>query len=348
MLTNNYYTKKIHNEYQMVPLGDFVLESGMVIRDCQLAISTFGELNESKNNAILVTTWFSGTNKAMEDIFIGEGRALDPSKYFIVVVNQICNGLSTSPQNVPIPFNASCFPNVRISDDVRAQHQLLTEYFNITSLELVVGGSMGAQQVYEWAVRYPEMVKRAAPIAGTAQTTPHCKLLSETLVEAITSDPEWKNGFYREASSVHMGLRRHARQWGVIGFSTEAWKQEKWRELGFYSEEDFLVGFLENYFLPMDPNVLIKCAWKWQNGDVSRNAGGDLKAALNRIKAKVFVMPIDEDIFFPPRDCQIEAEMISNAEFRPIKSIWGHLGLFGLEQSYYDQIDSLLNELLAQ
>ena len=78
------------------------------------------------------------------------------------------------------------FPKVRIGDDVRAQHQLLTERFGLTSLALVVGGSMGAQQTYEWAVRYPEMVKRAAPIASTAKNTDHDFLFTETLVEAIT------------------------------------------------------------------------------------------------------------------------------------------------------------------
>jgi homoserine O-acetyltransferase len=72
---------------------------------------------------------------------------------------------------------------------VRAQYKLTTEKFGLQSFALVVGGSMGAQQTYEWAVRYPDMVKRAAPIAGTARNTIHDFLFTETLVEAITSDP---------------------------------------------------------------------------------------------------------------------------------------------------------------
>ena len=83
---------------------------------------------------------------------------------------------------------------------MRAQHKLLTEKFDLKRLALVVGGSMGAQQTYEWAVRYPDMVKRAAPIAGTAKNTIHDFLFTETLVEAITSDPGFNRGFY--ASSV--------------------------------------------------------------------------------------------------------------------------------------------------
>ncbi len=71
------------------------------------------------------------------------------------------------------------FPHIRIGDDVRAQRKLLTETLNIRELALVVGASMGAQQTWEWAVRYPDMVKRAAPIAGTAQNTPHDFLYAE-------------------------------------------------------------------------------------------------------------------------------------------------------------------------
>lgn len=347
MIEHPFYNQSIHGEYQHYNIGDFQLEEGFTLRDCQLAYRTFGTLNSSRDNAILVTTWYSGTSKVMKDVYIGEGRALDPNKYFVVVIDQIGNGLSTSPHNIAPPFNGPRFPCIRIADDVRAQHKLLTELFGITSLELVIGGSMGAQQTFEWAVRYPAMVKRAAAIAGTAKTTPHDKLFSETLIEAITSDPAWNGGWYVEPNAVHHGLRRHARLWGVNGFSTEALKQEKWRELGFSSIDDFIVGFLENYFLPMDPNDLITLAWKWQRADVSRITNGDLKAALGRIKAKMFVMPIDEDMFFPPRDCQLEAKMIPHAEFRPITSLWGHLGLFGLEPSYLEQVDCNLKELLS-
>jgi homoserine O-acetyltransferase/O-succinyltransferase len=66
--------------------------------DCQLAYVTFGTLNDAKDNAILFPTWYSGSNKIIEQVFIGKGRALDPDKYFIIVVNQIGGGLSSSPQ----------------------------------------------------------------------------------------------------------------------------------------------------------------------------------------------------------------------------------------------------------
>jgi homoserine O-acetyltransferase len=88
-------------------------------------------------------------------------------------------------------------------------------------------------------------------------------------------------------------------------------------------------------------------AWKWQRGDVARLADGDLKAALSRVTAKVFVMPIEQDMFFPPQDCEPEAALTPGAEVRMLHSIAGHFGLFGFEQSYLDEVDSALKELLA-
>jgi len=129
-----------------------------------------------------------------------------------------------------------------------------------------------------------------------------------------------------------------------MGFSTEFWKQEAWRALEFESKEEFLEGFLEPYFTVMDPNDLLTQAWKWQRGDVARHTGGDLAAALGRITAKTLVMPIDEDMFFPPRDCKAEQALIPKSELRLVEDI---LGLFGVAPTYMPQIDQHLTDLLA-
>jgi homoserine O-acetyltransferase len=347
MVDNPYYSQENHGPFQIADIGDFALEEGGTIPNCKLAYVTFGELNASKDNAILVTTWYTGTSKIMEQVYIGKGRALDPDRYFIIVVNQIGDGLSSSPHNTPAPHGMSKFPHVRIGDDVRAQHKLLTETFGITELALVTGGSMGAQQTYEWAVRYPDMVKRAAPIAGTAKNTEHDFLWTRVCNEAIQSDPGWKGGEYASNVDVADGLRRQAHLWCVMGWSTEFFKQEQYKALGFADVDAFITGFMEPYFTAMDPNDLLCMAWKWQRGDVSRLAGGDLAAALGRIKAKTFVMPIDEDMFFPPRDCEAEQKLVPGSELRVLKSLGGHLALFGVDQNFLAQVDGALSELLA-
>jgi homoserine O-acetyltransferase len=347
MIENAYYSQKLHGPYELHDIGNLELEEGGTIRGCQLAYATFGQLNDAKDNAILVPTWYSGTNKIIEQVLIGSGRALDPEKYFIIVVNQIGGGLSSSPHNTPAPGGMANFPHIRIGDDVCAQHRLVTDKFGLTRLALVVGGSMGAQQTYEWAVRYPDMVKRAAPIAGTARNTLHDFVFTETLVEAITSDPGYAKGFYHSPEDVREGLLRHAKMWAVMGWSTEFFQQNRHKVLGFSSLDDFIVNFMAAYFAPMDPNDLLCMAWKWQRGDVSRHTGGDLRAALSRIKAKTFVMPMSSDMFFPPADCMAEWRLIPDAEFRPIETIDGHLALFGADPKAIAQMDSSLKDLLA-
>jgi homoserine O-acetyltransferase len=347
MLENPYYTQETHGPFDTFDLGDFDLEEGGTIPDLRLAYATHGSLNSARDNAILIPTWYSGTSKIMEEVYIGTGRALDPDKYFIVCINQIGNGLSSSPHNVDGPAAMSGFPHVRIGDDVRAQHRLVTEKFGLESLALVVGGSMGAQQTYEWAVRFPDMVKRAAAIAGTAQNTDHDFLYTQSLMDALTSDPNWADGEYRSHEALAAGLRRHAGIWAVMGLSTEFFQLEAWRSVGLESVEQFMAEFLEATFLVMDPNDLLCMAWKWQRGDVARHTNGDLAAALSRIRAKTFVMPIDEDMFFPPRDCAREQALIAGSEMRVLKSVWGHLALFGAEPEFLTQVDAHLNELLA-
>ena len=344
MINNPYYGQEGHGPYEMIDIGKFDLEEGGSIPSLKLAVATHGKLNAAKDNAILFTTWYSGTNKLLEQVYTGKGHALDPDKYFIIIVNQIGNGVSTSAHNTDIPGG---FPKVRIGDDVRAQHKLLTEKFGITSLALVVGGSMGAQQTYEWAVRYPDMVKRAAPIAGTAKNTEHDFLFTDTLVEAITTDPGFKGGNYKSSEEVKAGLLRHAKMWAVMGWSTEFFVQGRHKAIGFATMDEFINNFMMGYFAPMDPTALLTMAWKWQRGDVSRNTNGDLRAALGRIKAKTFVMPMSSDMFFPPADCQAEWRLIPDAEFRPIQTIDGHLALFGADPNAIEQLDKHLNDLLA-
>ena len=266
----------------------------------------------------------------------------------MILPGQFANGFSSSPSNTPPPFNGGAFPNVTIGDDVRAQHRLVTEHFGIKHLELVLGWSMGAEQTYEWAVRFPDMVKRALPFAGTAKTTPHDYIFVRSHEDALKSDPAWNNGFYKHQSDVHVGLRRHAQIWSVMGLCQDFYNKEAWREAGYTSLEDFLHRFWEAYFAPMDPNNLIWMGWKWRHGDVSLHTGGDLKAALGRIKAKTYVVPFSRDMFFPPADCEAEQKLIPNSKFRVINSLWAHFAMFCFTKSDRDQLDSAIGDLLSE
>lgn len=348
MYHNPFYTAEVQGPWEEIGIGRLELENGGVIEDCRLAVATRGELNEARDNVILIPTWFTGTHQAWLETYIGKGHALDPAKYFIVIVNQIGNGLSTSPHTTDDPSIAmSRFPFVSIGDDVVAQERLLREHFGVTELFAVVGASMGAQQTYEWAVRFPDRVHRAAPIAGTAQNTPHDYLFTQVLLDAVTSDPGFNGGEYTSHEDVAEGLKRHARVWAVMGLSTEWWKTQAWRSLEFTTRDQVVEGFLEPTFAALDPNSLVVMGRKWQHGDVAKHTDGDLAAALGRIRAKVCVMPISEDMFFPVRDCAAEAALIPDAKLRVIDDVAGHFALFGFVPEYMEQVDRHLNELFA-
>ena len=346
MIENEYYSEENLGPHEYLKLGDFPLIHGQTLANAKLAYRTHGALNANKDNAILFPHMWSGTSKSME-IFIGEDRPLDPSKYFIILPGQFGNGFSSSPSNTPAPQNMGAFPNIMIGDDVVAQHRLVTEVFGIEELQLVLGWSMGAEQTYEWAVRYPNMVKRAAPFAGTAKTTPHDYIFVRAHENALKSDPAWNDGFYSSSHAVEVGLKRHAELWSVMGLCPEFYKQETWREIGFSTLDEFLTGFWEAYFLLMDPNNLICMAWKWRHGDVSLHTDGDLTAALGRITAKTFVMPFGNDMFFPPGDCKTEADLIPNSEYRLIDSLWAHFAMFCMNEQDKKAIDANLRDLLA-
>ena len=153
-------------KHKIFSLGDFSLECGLVLRKAQLVYQVYGKLNRRKTNAIVLCSWYSGDHTGYE-FLIKKGRCFDPSKHCVIAVNMFANGLSSSPSNTPVPMNGPHFPTTTIRDNVRAQHELV-QSLGITSLRMVAGYSMGAQQTLQWAVSYPDMVERIAPWCGGA------------------------------------------------------------------------------------------------------------------------------------------------------------------------------------
>ncbi|MGQ7352240.1 alpha/beta fold hydrolase [Quadrisphaera oryzae] len=331
---------------QYFDLGDLPLASGHVLPGARLAYQTAGTLNDSRSNAVLLPHMYSGTADFMH-AFIGEGRPLDPRRYFFVLPAQLGSGTSSSPSTTPPPYDRGAFPPVAISDDVRAQHRLLTDHLGISRLAMVSGWSMGGQQTLEWAVRYPDLVERAVPFAATLRNPDHCTVFCQLHTDALRSDPAWNGGFYERASDVHVGLRRHAQAFALMGASSHMYRQEAWRELGFTSRDGFVQGFLQAYFLPMDPNDLLCQAHKWATSDVSADHGGDLDAAAARITARVTDVAFTGDLFFPPEDVRADAERIPGARYEEIGSVWGHFTMFNLREADTAQIDAVYAEALA-
>lgn len=333
-------------DYEIFDLGDVPLQRGATLRNAKLAYKTYGKLDADKGNVIVYPTWYSGQHYDNEWL-IGPGMALDPGKYFIIVPNMLGNGLSSSPSNTPEPYNLSRFPDITLYDNVRLQHRLVTEKFGIERIALVTGWSMGAQQTNQWGCLYPDMVQRIAPFCGSARTAPHNIVFLEGVKAALTADAAWNGGWYSAPPSK--GLRAVGRVYAGWGLSQPFYMQELWRELGFSSLEDFLVGFWEGFFLQKDANNLLAMLWSWQHGDISDNPvfKGDFKKALGAVKARAIVMPAERDLYFPVADNEWEVSHMPNAECRPIPGVWGHFAGGGSSPVDTRFIDTALKELLA-
>lgn len=170
----------------------------------------------------------------------------------------------------------------------------------------------------------------------------------EGVKAALLTDNNFKDGWYQDLPTK--GLRAAARVYAGWGFSQAFYWNEAWRELGYTSIEDFLVGFWEGFFLDRrDPNNLLLMLWTWQNNNVGLTSGfeGNLEKALASIKAKAIVMPAERDLYFPPEDEEYEVKFIPSAELRVIPGLWGHFAGAGFNLTDTSFIDCAVQDLLA-
>src|ERR1051326_3971159 len=182
-------------DYQIFEAGDVVLQSGLTYRGARLAYKTHGSLNAAKSNVIVYPTSFGAQHPDLE-WQIGPGKPLDPTKYFIVIMNKFGNGLSSSPSNTPPPFDRGRYPHFTMTDMVRVQQRLLAELFGIERVRLLYGFSMGAQQAFHWGALFPDRVDKIAPICGSSKTSPHNFVFLEGVRTALCADPAWQDGWF--------------------------------------------------------------------------------------------------------------------------------------------------------
>ena len=333
------------SNHRIFEATNFQTQRGGVLPEARLAYRTLGTLNAARSNAVLVPSWYSGTNHDVETFMVGEGRALDPRKYFLILPDLFGSGLSSSPSNAAAPFDRGRFPQVTIHDNVRLQHMLVTRELGIERLHLVAGWSMGASQTFEWAAQFPDMVRAACPIAGSARTANYNKVFLLSLRRALELDPAFQDGFYTRPPVA--GLRAFAAIYAGWGTSEPFFRTGAWEAFGSRSWDEHVADFWEPFFLRCDANDLLCQLWTWRHADISANPAhrGDFAQALRSIKARTIVLPVDTDRYFPPVDSEYEAAHMPNGTCRVIKSIWGHMA--PMNPGDVPAVDAALAELLA-
>lgn len=295
---------------QTADLGRCSLESGAVLEECTIGYRTAGSLNADRSNAILFPTWFSGTSADLRGQ-LGPGGLIDTSRYYVVLVDALSNGVSTSPSTSTAQPD-SAFPVVSIRDMVDTQYRLVTEVLNIDSLHAVVGTSMGGMQAFEWMLRYPSFLRKAVPISGTPRLTPQDRLLWRAELRAFRTAcraSATRRQAMKTIAAIHSLHLRTPDQLATMD-STE------YRT--FVSEQEEAIVAFDPY------------DWAWQlkamlRHDVARSFNGSLSEAAEAVTASTLVVTVQQDQMVNPIPAQRFAAMLGAEELR-LDSACGHLG----------------------
>jgi len=328
------------------------LESGRLLGPLTLAYETYGTLDASRSNAILVCHAWTGDAHAAGrnneddrkpgwwDDMIGPGKLLDTERYFVICSNVIgsCKG-STGPTSLNPrtgkPYNLS-FPVLMVRDMVRAQ-KMLIDRLGLDRLLTVIGGSMGAMQALEWAVLYPEVVRSIVPIAGTGRTSPMAISLNALARQAVFNDPMWKKGNYRPEHPPADGLAL-ARAIGHISFLSDASMHLKFGRrfsardgmfdfFGQFEVERYLEYNGANFVERFDTNAFLYLAKALDLYDVGWNFDSR-EEALSRLACPSLWFAFTSDWLYPPYQTEEVVTALRHlgkpVEYHLIDSDYGH------------------------
>lgn len=297
---------------QFVKLGDYRLENGQVIRDCRVAYRTFGVLNADKSNVVLFPTWLAGTTKDLVDLgLIGQGKIADSSKYFIVAVDALGNGVSSSPSNSRRQPNGA-FPQFAVKDMVNVQYILLTKYLHLTHIYGVIGISMGAMMAYQWMVSYPDFMDKAVAVAGSPRLTSYDLLFWQAELNAIATGMGKRHGQSVAMKNLAVIHNLHLKTPRNISANVAPEAFGK-----FLAEME--TGFIKfNLF-----------DWAWQlkaimHQDIYRSFGEAVDPTAKTIKAKTLIIWSGQDLIVNPEPARTLAGVI-NAETFEFSGDCGHL-----------------------
>ena len=299
-------------DQQFASLGDFKLENGEVIRDCRIGYRTFGKLNANKSNAILFPTWAGGTTEQAKSNF-GSRQLIDTDKYYVIAVDALSNGVSSSPSN-SLPQPRMSFPKFTFRDLVNTQHELLTRVLHLNHLKAVMGVSMGGMQTFQWLVSYPTFMDKAIPIVGSPQLAPYDLVLWQIQVDAIMNDRGWHEGNYTENPA-----RAAEFEFGALLLTTpDEYNKKKTRRRTL---EDLAKA---NKTGGSDANDKIRQAQAMMALDVATQFGGSLERAAAASKARVFVIVARFDHVVTPGP-ELEFARLLRSPVLELESDCGHL-----------------------
>ena len=330
------------------------LDCGKTISNFPIAYETYGSLNDSKDNAILIfhaltgDQFVSGINPITKkegwwNNVVGPDKSINTNKYFVICANVIggCMG-SFGPNHKNLVSNTiygTDFPVITINDMVNAQVNLL-DHFKIKKLFSVIGGSMGGMQVLQFVSNFPDKTQTAVPIACTYSHSAQNIAFNELGRQAITADHNWLAGDYTSNDKVPDKGLAVARMAAHITYLSKKGLQEKFgRKL--QERDDFKFGFdadfqIESYLRyqgsvfvdRFDANSYLYITRAMDYFDLAKQFNGNLSNAFKKTKAKFFVISFTSDWLYPTQENKeivIALNAIgANVGFVEIESDKGH------------------------
>ena len=327
----------------------FKLSAGGSLQPVTLRYALYGELNEARDNALLVCHALSGSARVADwwPQLLEPNQPFDTTNYCVIGVNVIgsCYG-STGPSSPhpqkPGQLYGSDFPLVTIRDIVRTQARLL-DYLGIERLHSVVGGSIGGMQALSWAVDFPERVERCVAI-GAAPLSAMGLALNHLQRQAIRNDPAWRDGHYALDRQPFAGLAL-ARAIAICSYKSSELFSERFARQPDRSGEDPLSSLTARYdiagyldyqgstFTPrFDANSYLVLSKAMDTFDLAEGdtSSASLQAALRRISARLLLVGISSDWLFPASDVRALAWAARGAgvkaDYAELTSSHGHDG----------------------
>jgi homoserine O-acetyltransferase len=328
----------------------FELESGVVLPQHHLAYNTWGTLNEERSNTVWVFHALTANSDA-EDWWsglIGPDKFFTSNDYFIVCVNMpgSCYG-SISPLDIDSRSGEIFyhdFPAFTTRDMIRSYHKL-REHLGIRKIFAGIGGSMGGQQLLEWAIEEPELFEHIIPIATNAKHSPWGIAFNATQRFCIEQDPTWKD---KHAAAGIEGMKT-ARAIALLSYrnytaytaTQQGWHDKTAGTPALSKAETYQKYQGEKLARRFNAFSYYTLSKSMDLHDVGRDRGGTV-AALKNIQAKTLVVSISSDILFPPSEQEELARFIPGAKLKMIDSSYGHDG-FLLE---FQKLTALLQEFI--
>ena len=311
------------------------LNSGDRLENFELMIETYGELNESGSNAILLCHAFSGNhhaagkNKESEigwwDEIVGPNKAIDTEKYYVVCCNNLggCGG-SSGPTTInpssEKPYGKN-FPQISVKDWVNSQ-KMLMDKIGVPYWHLVAGGSLGGMQALEWAISYPNDIKKAGIFAAASNSSTQNIALNEVARESIRKDQNFHDGDYLEHNVIPKSGLKTARMLGHITYLSEELMDSRFgrrfqdedskvdQEVDF-EVENYLQYKGEKFSESFDANSYILMT-KAMDGYVAGQDIG-LRDAMKNVKSQLLIVGFYSDWLYPPeRGKEIQMAAMDN------------------------------------